>query len=158
MRLHVLTLAALAMLSGAFDATAAEAATKPKSKAEKTKAREEPRKEVKAEPAFVEISHAELVKAIADKKATVVDACGPVAFKAGHMPGAIDYQSGKGALAEVLPKEKNALIVVYAAAAGFSEYKAAVQAIQALGYKQVKVLAEGFAGWKASGGAVETAP
>src|SRR5262249_25681571 len=59
------------------------------------------------------ISHDELTKAIAAKTVTIIDVNGSDSFSEGRIPGAIDYFAHKDALAAVLPKKKDALVVAY---------------------------------------------
>ena len=62
---------------------------------------------------FPDISIADLKKAIADKKVTVIDVMGTGSYKDKHVPGAIDFASAKAKLADALPADKNALVVAY---------------------------------------------
>jgi 3-mercaptopyruvate sulfurtransferase SseA len=64
---------------------------------------------------FPDISHDELTKAIEEKKVTLIDVNGTDSYKAGHIPGAIDFESTKKELASKLPEDKDALVVAYAA-------------------------------------------
>ncbi len=57
-----------------------------------------------AASAFPDISLADLKKAIADKDVTVIDVNGAESYKAGHIPGAIDYTAAKSDLAAKLPR------------------------------------------------------
>src|SRR5262249_13761218 len=60
---------------------------------------------------FPDISIAELQTAIKDKKVTVLDVNGSDSYKAGHIPGAIDFRATKAELAKNLPADKGALVV-----------------------------------------------
>ncbi|HYF36835.1 MAG TPA: rhodanese-like domain-containing protein, partial [Prosthecobacter sp.] len=62
---------------------------------------------------YPDISIAELNKAIAEKKVTVIDVNGSASYKKGHVPTAIDFASNQDNLASQLPKDKDALIVAY---------------------------------------------
>jgi rhodanese-related sulfurtransferase len=104
-----------------------------------------------------EISHDELVKAIADKSVVLLDANGSASWRQGHIPGAIDFQADKADLAGKLPADKAALVVAYCGNPKCAAYKAAAEQALALGYTNVKHLREGIAGWKESGAKVEVA-
>ena len=53
--------------------------------------------------------------------------------------------------ATLLPKDKNALIVAYCGGPKCMAYKQAAKKAEALGYKNVKHLSAGIAGWKEAG-------
>lgn len=96
---------------------------------------------------YPDISIAELKKAIADKKVTVIDVNGSESFKSGHVPTAVDFTAVKGDLAAVLPKDKDALVVAYCGSPTCSAYTAAANAAKKLGYTNVKHLSAGISGW-----------
>jgi rhodanese-related sulfurtransferase len=102
-----------------------------------------------------DISQAELQAAIAAKSAVILDVNGSDSFKAGHIPGAIDYIANKAQLAALLPADKGALVVAYCGSPACHAYAAAADAAVALGYTNVKHFAPGIAGWKQSGAPVE---
>jgi rhodanese-related sulfurtransferase len=102
-----------------------------------------------------DISITDLKKAIEDKKVTVIDVNGTDSFKSGHIPTAIDYEANAEKLKEVLPKEKDALIVAYCGGPACGAYKAAAKAAVAMGYTNVKHLSAGISGWKSAGEKVE---
>jgi len=97
---------------------------------------------------YPDISIAELKKAIADKKVTVIDVNGADSYKKGHVPTAVDYTAVKGDLAAALPKDKDALIVAYCGSPSCSAYTSAANAAKKLGYTNVKHLSAGISGWK----------
>jgi rhodanese-related sulfurtransferase len=101
------------------------------------------------------ISHADLAAAIGAKSVTLLDVNGTESFEEGRIPGAIDYISNKARLAELLPRDKNALVVAYCGNEYCSAYKAAATAALELGYTNVKHYAPGIDGWKKSGAKVE---
>ncbi len=103
-----------------------------------------------------DIDHADLVKAIADKKVVLLDVNGSESFAKGHIPGAIDYAVAKDKLADKLPSDKGALIVAYCGGPQCAAYKQAAAAAVALGYTNVKHLKEGISGWTDSGAKVES--
>ena len=96
---------------------------------------------------YPDISIAELKKAIAEKKVTVIDVNGAESFKSGHVPTAVDFTAVKGDLAAVLPKDKDALVVAYCGSPNCSAYTAAANAAKKLGYTNVKHLSAGISGW-----------
>jgi rhodanese-related sulfurtransferase len=105
---------------------------------------------------FPDISVADLKKAIADKKATVIDVNGEAAYNAAHVPTAVAFSS-TDALKAKLPADKGALVVAYCGGPGCSAYTRAAKAAKELGYTNVKHLSAGISGWKAAGEATEAA-
>jgi rhodanese-related sulfurtransferase len=110
-----------------------------------------------ADASYPDISLADLKKAIAEKKVTLIDVNGSDSYKTGHIPGAIDFQSQKEALATALPSDKGALVVAYCGGPACNAYKAGAGAAQALGYTNVKHFTAGISGWKNAGEATEPA-
>lgn len=106
---------------------------------------------------FPDISHDELKQAIAEKKVAIIDVNGASSYKAGHIPGAIDFSADKAALASKLPADKNALVVAYCGNENCSAYARGAKAAKELGYTNVKHYSKGIAGWKAAGEKTETA-
>lgn len=106
---------------------------------------------------YPDISVAELKKAIADKKVTVLDVNGTAGYSKGHIPGAIDFRANKADIASKLPSDKNALVVAYCGGPTCGAYAAAAKAAKDLGYTNVKHLSAGISGWKSAGEATEAA-
>ncbi len=105
-----------------------------------------------------DISLADLKKVVADKSVTLLDANGAESYKAGHIPGAVDYfSSSETVLASSLPADKGALIVAYCYSPACPAYKQAVSAAEKLGYTNVKHFPGGISGWKEAGEPVEAA-
>jgi rhodanese-related sulfurtransferase len=102
-----------------------------------------------------DITQPELQAAIAAKSAVILDVNGSDSYKAGHIPGAIDYIANKAELAKLLPADKNALVVAYCGSPSCHAYAAAADAAVALGYTNVKHFAPGISGWKQSGAPTE---
>lgn len=96
---------------------------------------------------FPDISIAELKKAIADKKAVVIDVNGSESYKSGHIPTAINFAEAQGNLAAALPSDKNALVVAYCGGPSCNAYTRAANAATKLGYTNVKHLSAGISGW-----------
>jgi len=104
---------------------------------------------------FPDISIKEVKGLTESKKATIIDVNGSESYNAGHVPGALDFAAIKGDLATKLPKDKNALIVAYCGNPKCQAYQAAAKAATQLGYKNVKHMSAGIAGWKEAGQKVE---
>lgn len=100
---------------------------------------------------FPDISLDALKTAIAEKKVTVIDVNGSDSYKAGHIPGAIDFTADKGDLASKLPADKNALIVAYCGSSACGAYAKGAEAAKALGYTNVQHFKGGLSGWKEAG-------
>lgn len=96
---------------------------------------------------FPDISIAELKKAIADKKAVVIDVNGSESFKSGHIPTAINFAEAQANLAAALPSDKNTLVVAYCGGPSCNAYTRAANAATKLGYTNVKHLSAGISGW-----------
>ena len=110
-----------------------------------------------AQEKFPDISHDELKKAIEDKKVTLIDVNGSDSYKAGHIPGAINFDTDKDKLAAKLPKDKDALIVAYCGNEQCGAYAAGAKKAKELGYTNVKHYAKGIQGWKKAGETTEKA-
>ncbi len=106
---------------------------------------------------FPDVGIADLKSAIAAKKVTVIDVNGSKSYKKGHIPTAIDFDAHENNIAAVLPKDKEALIVAYCGGPRCKAYKEAASAAEKLGYKNVKHLSAGIAGWKDAGEKIEKA-
>ena len=104
-----------------------------------------------------DISIKDLKKAIEEKKVTVIDVNGSDSYQAGHIPTAVDFEAKKDKLKDVLPKDKDALVVAYCGGPQCGAYKAAAKAAVTLGYTNVKHLSAGISGWKTAGEKTEKA-
>lgn len=104
---------------------------------------------------FADISTDDLKKVIEEKKVVVIDVNGSESYKAGHIPGAIDFEANEDNFASELPKEKDALIVAYCGNEQCGAYQQAAKKAKALGYTNVKHYSKGIAGWKKLGEPVE---
>ncbi|MDP2834560.1 MAG: rhodanese-like domain-containing protein [Pseudomonadota bacterium] len=83
------------------------------------------------------------------KNVFVVDARDAAQFAKGHIPGAINIEWRQAvARRGELPKDR--MVVVYCNSGSLSAQ--AVFALRLLGYDNVKVLQDGYEGWKAKGG------
>lgn len=106
-------------------------------------------------PAPTTIAHAELAALVASRGGTIVDVCGSDWFRNGHIPGAIDFERHRGDLAAVLPPGRDAAIVVYCRDARCPYWETAATELRAMGYGDVRRYADGLAGWRRAGGAIE---
>jgi rhodanese-related sulfurtransferase len=100
---------------------------------------------------YPDVTIKELKAAIDAKTVTLLDANGTDSFKAGHIPGAIDFEAQGKNLSSVLPKDKKALIVAYCGGPQCKAYQSAAAAAEKLGYKNVKHLSAGISGWEKAG-------
>lgn len=100
---------------------------------------------------YPDISIKEVKSLSESKKATIIDVNGTESYNSGHVPGALDFAAIKGDLSAKLPKDKNALIVAYCGNPKCQAYQAAASAASKLGYKNVKHMSAGIAGWKEAG-------
>jgi rhodanese-related sulfurtransferase len=100
---------------------------------------------------FPDISINEVNKLAESKSAVIIDVNGDESFKAGHVPGALDFAAIKDNLAASLPKKKDALIVAYCGNPRCGAYLRAAKAAQKLGYTNIKHMSAGISGWKAAG-------
>jgi rhodanese-related sulfurtransferase len=83
------------------------------------------------------------------KNVFVVDARDAAQFAKGHIPGAINIEWRQAvARRDELPKDR--MVVMYCNSGSLSAQ--AVFALRLLGYDNVKVLQDGYEGWKAKGG------
>ena len=98
-----------------------------------------------------DISLSDLKKALAEGKLTLLDCNGDVSFARGHISGAIDFYANSRSLAELLPADKNALIVCYCSNPKCNHYMDGVAAAQHLGYTRVKHFSAGLRGWTDAG-------
>ena len=106
---------------------------------------------------YPDVTFADIEYAIAEKKVTVIDVNGSKSYNKGHIPTAINFDEHENNLAAVLPKDKDALIVAYCGGPRCKAYKDAASAAEKLGYKNVKHLSAGIAGWKEAGEKMEKA-
>jgi rhodanese-related sulfurtransferase len=106
---------------------------------------------------FADISVADVNKASASKSAVILDVNGTDSYKAGHVPGALNYEAIEDKLAATLPKDKGALIIAYCGNPKCPAYARAATAAQKLGYTNIKHMSAGIAGWKEAGMKTEAA-
>ncbi|MEM8953932.1 MAG: rhodanese-like domain-containing protein [Verrucomicrobiota bacterium] len=100
---------------------------------------------------YADISIAELKEAIGKKEVIVLDVNGSSTYAKNHIPTAIDFRANKEKLAEMLPENKETLIVAYCGGPSCSAYKSAADAAKGLGYTNVKHFSGGISGWLDAG-------
>src|ERR1035441_5601673 len=98
---------------------------------------------------FADISVNEVNKLAESKSAVIIYVNGDDSFKAGHVPGAINFAAIKDNLAVNLPKKEDALIVAYCGNPKCGAYLKAAKAAEKLGYTNIKHMSAGISGWKA---------
>ena len=106
---------------------------------------------------FADISIDEVNKLAESKSAVIIDVNGNDSFKAGHVPGALNFAAIKDNLALNLPQKKDALIVAYCGSPKCGAYLRAAKAAEKLGYTNIKHMSAGISGWKAAGMKTEPA-
>ena len=106
---------------------------------------------------FPDISVKEVKALVASKKATLVDVNGSASYAKGHIPGALNFDAVEKDFAKSLPEDKNTLIVAYCGGPRCKAYKAAAEAAEKLGYKNVKHMSAGISGWTGAGEKTEKA-
>lgn len=106
---------------------------------------------------FPDISVKEVKSLVASKKAVFIDVNGSESYAKAHVPGALDFDAIEKNFAKSLPADKSSLIVAYCGGPRCKAYKAAAEAAEKLGYKNVKHMSAGISGWTAAGEKTETA-
>src|SRR3954469_9540660 len=106
---------------------------------------------------FPDVSIKEVAKLADNKAAVIIDVNGSESYNKGHVPGALDFEAIKGDFAKSLPADKNATMVAYCGGPKFMAYQAAAPEAAKLGYKNVKHMSAGIAGWKEAGQKLEIA-
>lgn len=106
---------------------------------------------------FPDVSIKEVKALVASKKAVIIDVNGTESYAKGHVPGALDFDAVEKSFAKALPADKSTLIVAYCGGPRCKAYKAAAEAAEKLGYKNVKHMSAGISGWNAAGEKTEKA-
>jgi rhodanese-related sulfurtransferase len=97
-----------------------------------------------------DIAHQDLVKAIEAKSVVLIDVNGSESYAKAHIPGAIDFQANKDKLVELLPEDKDSLIVAYCGGPKCGAWKKAAKVATEAGYTNVKHYSAGISGWQQS--------
>lgn len=100
---------------------------------------------------FPAISQPELVKAIEAKSVFLVDANGSESYLSGHIPGAVNFEATGMKFADLLPKDKSALIVAYCGGPGCEAWCKAADKLDQMGYTNVRHYKGGIKEWKSAG-------
>ena len=101
---------------------------------------------------YPDISIGDLEKAIKAGKVVVIDVNNPKNFtKSGHIPGAVSFTGAKALAKQLSKTSKDTLVVAYCGSSKCSAYKRGASAAEALGFKNVKHLSAGIAGWLKAG-------
>jgi rhodanese-related sulfurtransferase len=100
---------------------------------------------------FTDISVKDVNKLAESKSAVIIDVNGDDSFKAGHVPGALNFAAIKDNLDRSLPKKKDALIIAYCGNPKCGAYLKAAKAAEKLGYTNIKHMSAGISGWKEAG-------
>tara|TARA_B100001741_G_C16097818_1_gene389620 strand:+ start:121 stop:498 length:378 start_codon:yes stop_codon:yes gene_type:complete len=103
---------------------------------------------------YPDISITDLEKAIKSGKVTVIDVNGESTFKKNHIPGAISFYS-EDFKKQLAKADKKSLVVAYCGNSFCTAYKKGASAAEELGFKNVKHLSAGIAGWLKAGKKVE---
>ena len=106
---------------------------------------------------FKEVSIQELDGIVAAKNATIIDVNSAKSYTDGHIPGAVSFAKAKANLADVLPKDKSALIVAYCGGPLCTAWEEAAAKAKQLGYSNIKHFKGGIKVWKEAGKSVEKA-
>ncbi len=102
-----------------------------------------------------EVSLAEMKTIVSTKAATIIDANGTAMYNGAHVPGAVSFAKHEKNLANVLPKDKGALIVAYCGGPLCTAWQDAAKAAKQMGYTNVKHFKGGIKGWTTAGEKVE---
>ena len=100
---------------------------------------------------FTDMSINDVNKLAESKSAVIIDVNGDDSFKAGHVPGALNFAAIKDNLDRSLPKKKDALIIAYCGNPKCGAYLKAAKAAEKLGYTNIKHMSAGISGWKEAG-------
>lgn len=106
---------------------------------------------------FADISVKDVDAAAMAKSAVIIDVNGTKSYNAGHVPTALNYEAIKDNLAASLPADKDTPIIAYCGSPKCGAYKKAAKAARELGYKNIKHMSAGIAGWKEAGMKTESA-
>ncbi len=102
------------------------------------------------------VSYAEMKKIVDEGKALILDVNGEADFDAGHIKGAVSYIKSKSDIKNKLPKDLNALIVIYAPGPASPRWEEPTIILREFGYTNLKYFQGGLKEWRAKGGKVVT--
>jgi rhodanese-related sulfurtransferase len=98
-----------------------------------------------------EISLEDFKKAVAEKKAFVIDANGDTMYAEGHVPGAKHFATIEKQLDKELPADKSTLVIAYCGGPMCTAWQDAAKAVKAKSYTNVRHFKGGISGWKKAG-------
>jgi len=113
-----------------------------------------PSSAVLSRPAVV--SYAEMKKLVAEGKTLILDVNGEADFDAGHIKGAVSYIKFKSEIKNKLPKNLDAMIVIYAPGPASPRWEEPTIILREYGYTNLKYFEGGLKEWKAKGGKLVT--
>lgn len=96
---------------------------------------------------YPDVTTKKLETLVADRSVTIVDVNSEKSFKKNRVPGAIHYKTNKDKFAQVLPKDKNAMVIAYCGGKRCTAWKDAAYAACELGYTNVHHYSSGIKGW-----------
>ncbi len=99
------------------------------------------------ESKYPEIGLSELKAAIKKKAVFLLDANGKNTYEKNHIANAVHFGSNEDKLKEILPKDKNALIVAYCGGPMCTAWEDAAEAACEQGYTNIKHFKDGIKGW-----------
>lgn len=100
---------------------------------------------------YPDLSIKELKEKIKAKEVVLLDVNGSKTYEKGHIPGAIDFRANSDKLAELLPEDKDTLVVAYCGGPSCKAYQAGAKAAEELGYTNIAHLSAGISGWLQAG-------
>ncbi len=100
---------------------------------------------------FPEVSLGEMQQLVRSRSAVLLDCNGSDSYREGHLPGALDYDAHYSRLSQVLPRNRQVPVVVYAGGPFSTAYLAGAQAVQRLGYQNVRCFRGGLSSWAQAG-------
>lgn len=105
---------------------------------------------------------AQVIAAVGEGQASIVDARPSLFYRMGHMPGAINVPREQFETAYMkypdLALDKKRLVIIYCQSASCEDSTWVAKGLQALGHGKVSIFAEGWEAWQAAGQRVETGP
>ncbi len=96
---------------------------------------------------FSDVPPQEMAKLVKTKSATIIDVNTKESFQKSAIPGSIHYASNAEKMSEVLPKDKNALVVAYCGGKLCTAWQKAAKAACEMGYTNVRHFSAGIKGW-----------
>jgi rhodanese-related sulfurtransferase len=152
LKVTIVASCAVALMSMAQDTFAGEGcchSKSPKSSLQNIKMGEYASKEEKLEAykkVYADVTYEELVTAVRDKKAIVIDANGTESYEKMHVTGAINFKDDKG-LQKALPRDRNALIIAYCGGPKCAAWTSVADYVSKAGYTNIRHYSGGLKEW-----------